>query len=206
MTKRNTAQWKTNTAGWALLNSHCLISYFIVLVQSLSHVGLFPTPWTVACQAPLSMGFSSQECWRGLPFPSPGDLPRPGSKPSSPALAGDSLALSHLRSPAKFTQFHILFWPHRVGCGTLIPWPRIEPMPPAVQVQSLNHGTIREFPVLNFLCQWFHFLRVFLRMWWKPQVFSLEEFIYTQNWTQFQEVHEPTKAHLMVQVKNLCRW
>ena len=115
---------------------------------------------------------------------------QPGSKPSSPALAGDSLALSHLRSPAKFTQFHIFFWPHCMGCGTLILWPRIEPRPPAVQVQSLNHGTIREFPVLNFLYQWFHFLRVFLRMWWKPQVFSLEEFIYTQNWTQFQEVHE----------------
>ena len=46
------------------------------------------TPWTVAHQAPLSMGFSRQEYWRGLPFPSPGDLPDPGTEPTSPALAG----------------------------------------------------------------------------------------------------------------------
>ena len=46
------------------------------------------TPWTVARQAPLSMGFSRQEYWSGLPFPSPGDLPDPGIKPTSPALAG----------------------------------------------------------------------------------------------------------------------
>ena len=46
------------------------------------------TPWTVVCQAPLSMGFPRQEYWSGLPFPSPGDLPDPGIKPASPALAG----------------------------------------------------------------------------------------------------------------------
>ena len=44
------------------------------------------TPQTVACQSPLSMGFSSQEYWSGLPFPSPGDLPNPGIKPRSPVL------------------------------------------------------------------------------------------------------------------------
>ena len=44
------------------------------------------TPWTVALQAPLSMGFPRQECWSGLPFPSPGDLPDPGIEPRSPAL------------------------------------------------------------------------------------------------------------------------
>ena len=57
----------------------------------LSHVRLFATPWTVPRQAPLSMGFSRQEYWSGLPFPSPGDLPDPGIKPVSlvsPALAG----------------------------------------------------------------------------------------------------------------------
>ena len=46
----------------------------------------FVTPWTVACQAPLSMGFSRQECWSGLPFPSPGDLPGPGIEPTSPVF------------------------------------------------------------------------------------------------------------------------
>ena len=48
-------------------------------------------PWTVACQTPLSMGFSSQEYWNGLPFPSPGDLLVPGIEPGSPALQSDSL-------------------------------------------------------------------------------------------------------------------
>ena len=49
------------------------------------------TPWTVVFQAPLSMGFSRQEYWSGLPFPSPGDLPDPGIEPRSPALQTDSL-------------------------------------------------------------------------------------------------------------------
>ena len=57
-----------------------------VKVKSLSCVQLFATPWTVAYQAPPSMGFSRQEYWNGLPFPSPGDLPDPGIKPGSPAL------------------------------------------------------------------------------------------------------------------------
>ena len=49
------------------------------------------TAWTVAHQAPLSMGFSRQEYWRGLPFPSPGDLPNPGLEPEFPELQADSL-------------------------------------------------------------------------------------------------------------------
>ena len=60
-------------------------------VKSLSHARLCATPWTVAHQAPLSMGFSRQEYWSGLPFPSPGDLPEPGIKPRSPALQADAL-------------------------------------------------------------------------------------------------------------------
>ena len=62
-----------------------------VKVKSLSRVWLFVTPCTVALQAPLSMGFSRQEYWSGLPFPSPGDLPDPGIKPRSPALQADAL-------------------------------------------------------------------------------------------------------------------
>ena len=60
-------------------------------VESLSCVRLFATPWTVAYQAPPSMGFSRQECWSGLPFPSPGDLPDPGIEPWSPTLQADAL-------------------------------------------------------------------------------------------------------------------
>ena len=61
------------------------------VLSSFSRVRLFVTPWTVGCQAPLSMGFSRQEYWGGLPFPSPGDLPDPGIEPASltsPALVG----------------------------------------------------------------------------------------------------------------------
>ena len=57
-------------------------------VRALSRVQLFATPWTVAHQAPLSMGFSRQEYWSGLPFPTPGYLPDAGMELKSPALAG----------------------------------------------------------------------------------------------------------------------
>ena len=67
--------------------------------QSLSHVQLFATPQTVAHQGPLSMGFSSQEYWNGLPFPSPGDLPNPGIESKSPALQADSLPSELQESP-----------------------------------------------------------------------------------------------------------
>ena len=59
--------------------------------KSLSRVQLFATPWTVAHQAPPSMGFSRQEYWSGWPLPSPADLPKPGIEPESPALQADSL-------------------------------------------------------------------------------------------------------------------
>ena len=60
----------------------------LVVVQSLSLVQLFVTPWTVVYQAPLSMGFPRQESWSRLPFPSLGELLDPGMEPVSPALAG----------------------------------------------------------------------------------------------------------------------
>ena len=64
-------------------------------VKSLSCVQLFVTPWTLAYQAPPSMGFSRQEYWSGSPFPSPGNLPDPGIEPRSPIVQADSLLLSH---------------------------------------------------------------------------------------------------------------
>ena len=62
-----------------------------VKVKSLSRVRLFATSWTVAYQVPPSVGFSRQEYWSGLPFPSPGDLPNPGIEPGFPALQADAL-------------------------------------------------------------------------------------------------------------------
>ena len=66
------------------------------------------TPWTIAHQTPLSVEFSRQEYWSGLPFPSPGDLPNPGIKPRSPALQVDSLLSEPPEKPhsvAKFSEF-----------------------------------------------------------------------------------------------------
>ena len=60
-------------------------------VKPLSRIRLFATPWTVTYQAPPSMGFSRQEYWSGVPFPSPGDLPDPGIEPGSPALQANAL-------------------------------------------------------------------------------------------------------------------
>ena len=62
-----------------------------VKVRSLSRVRLLVTPWTAAHQAPLSMGLCGQEYWSGLPLPSPGDLPNPGTEPRFPTLEADAL-------------------------------------------------------------------------------------------------------------------
>ena len=95
---------------------YCCISVLCVClcvcVRVLSHVQLFATPWSAAHQAPPSMGFSRQEYWSGLPFPSPGDLPDPGIKLSVSncyhCICCDSVGqLFGLRSAGCF-----LFWSH----------------------------------------------------------------------------------------------
>ena len=71
-------------------------------VKSLSRVRLFATPWTVAHQACLSMGFSRQDYWSGVPFPSPGDLPDPGIEPGSPTLQADALTSEPPGKPQEY--------------------------------------------------------------------------------------------------------
>ena len=75
-------------------------------VKSLSHEGFFATPWTVASQAPPSMGFSRQEYWSGLPFPFPGGLPRedPEIEPGSPTLEADTLTSEPPGKPSRKLQ------------------------------------------------------------------------------------------------------
>ena len=75
-------------------------------VKSLSRVQLFATPWTVAYQAPPSMGFSRQEYWSGLPFPSPKDLPDPGIEPGSPAFQADALTSEPPGKPCIYIYIH----------------------------------------------------------------------------------------------------
>ena len=87
-------------------------------VKSLSRVQLFATPWTVALQAPLFMGFSRQEYWSGLPFPFPGNLPDPGIEPRSLALQADALTSEPPGKPNKaevdvfqeFSYFSMIQW------------------------------------------------------------------------------------------------
>ena len=84
-----------------LSHEKCLIC---MLTRS-SHVHLFVTSWTVACQAPLSMGFFRQEYWSGLLFPTPGDLLNPGIKPMSPALAGRFSTTEPPGRELKYTEY-----------------------------------------------------------------------------------------------------
>ena len=72
--------------------SHLMLSHLVMSNSSAS-------PWTVAHQAPLFMGFPRQESWIGLSFPSPGDLPNPGIEHESPALQADSLPCEPLGKP-----------------------------------------------------------------------------------------------------------
>ena len=89
----------------ANLNVHCIY-------QLLSHVQLFTTPWTVACQSLLSLGFSRHEYWSGLLFPTPGDIPDPGVEPASSALAGRIYI---------YIYFFFFFWP-LIPLGSLTSW------------------------------------------------------------------------------------
>ena len=68
------------------INQEALVLTTKAMELFVKYFWLFATPWTVAHQAPLSMGFSRQECWSGLPSPFPGDLPNLGTEPRSPVL------------------------------------------------------------------------------------------------------------------------
>ena len=92
------------------------------VVRSLSLVRLFAILWSIVHQAPLSVGFSRQEYWSGLPFPSPGVLPNPGIEPRSPALQADALTseppgiLLKIVSYYKYLFTHIFIWAFRGQC------------------------------------------------------------------------------------------
>ena len=86
--------------------------YVLCVLSHFSQFWFFMILWAIARQAPLSTGFSRQECWSGLPCPAPGDLPSPGIKPASPAvpaLQAFSLLLSHQRSPICFRRWCLNF-------------------------------------------------------------------------------------------------
>ena len=96
----NTRRSLPQPGVWAHLNIFRVFMFYLKELFSRSVMSSSSkTPWTVARQCPVSMRFSRQESWSGLPFPSPGDLPHLGMEPESPALQAGSLPLSHQGSP-----------------------------------------------------------------------------------------------------------
>ena len=85
----------------------CVLSHF-------SRVQHFETPWTGACQAPLSMGFSRQEYWNEFPCPAPGDIPNPGIKTKSPALQADSLPTKPTGKPIYIVYLYFISYSSEV--------------------------------------------------------------------------------------------
>ena len=129
---------------WILpaLHAFCVWVFVCVHVNAcmlsrLSCVQLYVTPWTIARQAPLSLGFSRQEYWSGVPFPSPGDLPDPGMESTSPAVPvwqADSLSLSHQGSHANSsTKFNIYRF-----------------IEPPAQLRNRNSPSPRKLPSVTF--------------------------------------------------------
>ena len=123
-----------------------------VKVKSLSRVRLFATPWTVAHQAPPSMGFSRQEYWSGLPVPSSGDLPDPGIEPRSPTLWEDALTPE---PPGKQELYILVCWcvcmcvcSVAQSCLTLC-YP-MDCSPPGSSVRGISPARLPEWVSISF--------------------------------------------------------
>ena len=119
-------------------------------VNSVSRIRLFATPWTVAGQAPLSMGFSRQEYWSGLPFPSPGDLPNPGTEPGLQHGRQMLYPLSHRGILLLLLLKYSIF-----SCSSTV-FPKtslssLNYLCTCVRKAIATHGSISGFPVL---CHW----------------------------------------------------
>ena len=105
----HTAGSRLSRAVWSGVISTSPSVSGLLLLNCVICVWLFETPWTVAHQAPLSVGFSRQEYWSGLPCPSPGDFLNPGIEPGSPAWQADSLPLNHQGRPSVSETHRISF-------------------------------------------------------------------------------------------------
>ena len=122
-----------------------------VVCESLSCVQLLATPWTVARQAPLSVGFSRQEYWGGLPCPSLGDLPHPGTERRPPALQADSLLSEPLGKPcegrlrSESQQYYLppvsLLPPLQPSWSSFCPWKVPLPLLSSLPCLPLPHTT-----------------------------------------------------------------
>jgi len=118
-------------------------------VRVLSCVQLFATLWTVAPQAPLSIEFSRQEYWSGLPFPYPGDLLNPRIKPVSSALASGFFTTSSMAQPQRFSDG--VFLPQHVFRASLVSFWSLSPTFCPPQPVFISHFCLR-FWSLALLC------------------------------------------------------
>ena len=117
--------------------------------QSLSYVWLFVTPWTVACQAPLSIGLSQQVYWSGLPFPPAENLPEPGTEPMSPVSGIDRQILYHGVTWEVFS-YPVQFSSVAQLCPTLC-----DPMDCSMPGLPVHHQ-LPVFTQTHVHCQWCH--------------------------------------------------
>ena len=114
----------------------------------LSRVWCFATLWTIACQAPLSMGFPRQEYWSGFPFPSPGDIPDPGTEPASPVSCIGRQILYHWAPGKPFNRMLLLLllshFSHVWFCAT--PETAAHQAPPSLGYSRQGHWSGLPFP------------------------------------------------------------
>ena len=119
----------------------------------LSHVQLFVTLWTIACQAPLSMGFSRQEYWSRLPFPSPGDLPNPETETASPVFSAEPSG-----KPISWSETQVTTWTcnvetgSEVGLGGSLVWSALTPERQCqIWIELYNRVSIRVGELLSMV-------------------------------------------------------
>ena len=129
-----------------------------VKVKSLSRVRLFATPSTIAYQAPRSMGFSRQECWSGLPFSSPGNLPDPGIEPRSPTLQANALPSEPPGKLENVVQFSSVQSLSRVLLF-------VTPCTIAYEAPTSMEFSFLTFPKSSCVCQWLRHIRLFATPW-----------------------------------------
>ena len=128
------------------------------MLSHFSRVRLWAALWTTAYQTPLNMGLSRQAYWSGLPCPLPGDLPDSGVKFASPkSLMSPELAGGFFTTSASWEALiaacSIIFF--SCDMWDLVPWPGIEPRPPALGAQILNHCPTRAVPQLGYFFLFF---------------------------------------------------
>ena len=148
---------------------------FCLCACMLSHVWLSATLWAIACQAPLSMEFSREECWSGLPFPPPGELPDPGIEPVSPASAAASLPLSHLESPSSYHTVLISFMTSKLALvfhfNSYLPRPKNFIFQLSFCEQKISSWFLSSWPFSPRPCLNFHFI-IWISLFRRNETFS----------------------------------